>query len=269
MRVTRVFKRLLGLRGERVVGVELVEAPKPRLVVEVALPVRRRLVCGRCGQLCGSVYDHRRQAWRDLDAVTTSVWITCRIARVACPDCGVVAEAVSWARPQARFTRRFEDTCAWLLQQASRRAVAALLGVDWETVGRITSRVVNEQRHRYGDGLDGLRRIGIDEVAYRRGYRYLTVVCCHDTGRVVWVAPGRHRATIERFFGELGPQRSAALEAVSLDLSQSYQQAVRRHAPNAAVCADPFHVAKKALFALDRLRSRHWQRLRRDDPLTA
>ncbi len=56
------------------------------------------------------------------------------------------------------------------------------------------------------DPLDNLARIGIDETSYRRGHRYLTVVVCHDTGRLVWAGVGRSRASIEAFLNELGPE---------------------------------------------------------------
>jgi transposase len=136
---------------------------------------------------------------------------------------------------------------------------------DWETVGRIAGRVVNEQRQG-GDGLDGLRRIGVDEVSWKRGHHYLTVVCCHDHGRVVWAGAGEPGAALERFFAELGAERAARLEAISLDLAPRYHAVVQRWCPQAAICADPFHLVAQAQFALDRLRAREWQRLRAEDP---
>lgn len=188
-----------------------------------------------------------------------------RVARVSCPRCGVRPERLAFARPGSRFTRAFEDTAAWLSRSAPRSVVAALLRLDWRTVGRILERVVAEQRAG-ADGLDGLRRIGIDEVSYRRGHRYLTVVADHDSGRVVWCAPGERQAGAAAFFRALGSERCARLEAISLDLAPGYRAAARRFAPQAAVCADPFHLVAQAGFALDRLRAREWQRLRRQDP---
>ena len=136
--------------------------------------------------------------------------------------------------------------------------------IDWETVGRIAGRIVAEQRTG-SDGLDGLRRIGVDEVSYATGHRYLTVVCCHDSGRVVWAGAGERGAALGRFFDELGPERAARIEAISADLGRTYLAVIGARAPQAAICADPFHVIARAQFALDRLRSAHWQRLRRED----
>jgi transposase len=86
--------------------------------------------------------------------------------RVACPEHGVVVAAVPWARPGARSTRVFEDTCAWLAGHAAFTVVAALLRVSWRTVAGVVTRVVADLAGRT-DQLAGLRRIGIDEIAHR------------------------------------------------------------------------------------------------------
>ena len=155
----------------------------------------------------------------------------------------------------------------WLARAAAKSVVAELLRVDWATVGRMIERVVAEHtRTRDGDGLDGLRRIGIDEVAYRKGHRYLMCVICHDTGRVVWAAPGRSQATAAGFFQQLGVERCKKITAVSVDLHGGWLGVIGHYCPNADVCADPFHVIKLAGDALDELRRAQWQNLRETDP---
>jgi transposase len=269
MRVAELFKRALRLEGVRVLGGEWIEDGRAGHVqITVALRPGRAPRCSGCGRAGGAVYDHRTRRWRHLDLGRTRLMLACRVARLACPTCGVRSQAVPFARAGARFTRAFEDTCAWLARHAPRRVVAELLGVDWETVGRIAGRVVAAGR-RGRDGLDGLRRIGVDEVSWRRGHHYLTVVCCHDSGRVAWVGAGEPGAALGRFFAALGSARAGRLEAISLDLSPRFHAVAARHAPQAALCADPFHLVAKAQFALDRLRAREWQRLRREDPAGA
>src|SRR5438105_926396 len=90
-----------------------------------------------------------------------------------------------------------------------------LLGVEQAraTVGRMIERVVGEALERR-DPLEGLRLVGLDEVSYRKGHRYLTVVVDHERGVVVWCARGRSADTLRQFFQALGPERSRALEAI-------------------------------------------------------
>ena len=76
----------------------------------------------------------------------------------------------------------------------SKTAIVELLRVGWATVGAIVARVVDEARAAV-DPFEGLRRVGIDEIPYKRGHRYLTIVVDHDTGRLVWAAKGHDKAT--------------------------------------------------------------------------
>ena len=110
--------------------------------------------------------------------------------RVRCPDCGVRVEAVPFARPRARHTRDFEDLTAFLAQQMAKTPIAALLRIGWDTVGAIVERVVCD--HLDERRLCGLVQIGVDEVSFRRGQRYLTCVADHRSGAVVWIRPGRN-----------------------------------------------------------------------------
>ena len=141
------------------------------------------------------------------------------------------------------------------------------MATPFERVLRLgRERVVDEALGDAPDTLDGLRRIGVDEVAYRKGHRYLLCVVCHGTGRIVWARPGRSKATLASFFLELGPDRARRLEAVSVDLHGAWPEMIRIAAPKAAICADPFHVVKLAGEALDALRRADWQRPGAEDP---
>jgi transposase len=141
--------------------------------------------CSRCQRRCPG-YDSsaKPRRWRGLDLGSTQVFLPATTYRVSCPEHGVVA-AVPWARPGSRLATAFEDTCAWLVCHAALSVVAMLLRVAWRSVSDIVTRVI-AARAEAGDRLAGLRRIGIDEISYRKGQRYLLVVTDHDTGRLVW-----------------------------------------------------------------------------------
>jgi len=113
---------------------------------------------------------------------------------------------------------------AWLAQRTDKTTITKLLRVSWEAVARIVTIVV-------ADGLDdarfeGLLRIGVDEISYRKGHRYLTVVADHDQeGAVVWAGEGKDAAALRRFYDLLGPERGDRLEAVSLDMGAALYDA--------------------------------------------
>ena len=177
--------------------------------------------------------------------------------RVQCRDHGVTVAEVPWARHGAGHTRDFDDLAAWLAVRTSKSAVTQLLRVAWRTVGSIVTRV-NADVDKAVDRLDGLRRIGIDEISYKRGHRYLIVVVDHDSGRLVWAGPGRNDAALNVFFDELGPERAELLTHVSADMADWIARVVARRAPNALRSADPFHVVAWAIDALDIERRRAW-----------
>jgi len=180
---------------------------------------------------------------------------------VSCPEHGVVVAAVPWARPGSRFTAAFEDTCAWLVCHAALSVVAILLRVAWRSVSDIIARVVAERAGQL-DRLAGLRRIGIDEISYRKGQRYLLVVVDHNSGRLVWAGKNRTKQTLGRFFDDLGADRAAQLTHVSADGAEWIHDVVTLRAPKALVCLDAFHVVAWATEALDNVRRQMVNRLR-------
>jgi transposase len=188
---------------------------------------------------------------------------------VRCPEHSVVVEHVPWAAHGSGFTLAFEEQVAWLAVECSKTAVAALMRIAWRTVGRILERVADrllKQRHQ----LAGLRRLGIDEISFRKGQRYLTVVVDHDSGRLVWAAEGRDEETLNRFFQALGRRRCRQITHVSADGASWVSKAVRAHCPHAVIGLDPFHVVAWATKALDEVRREVWNDARhRGDHLHA
>lgn len=245
MRVRTAFNRILRLPRASVTAVVI--DGNGDVVVDIRFK-SKKLECP-CGYRTRAVYDRSRRRWRHLDVSGRRLWLRGEIRRLVCPNCGVRTETVPWARPGARQTRQFEDLVAWLAQRSDKTTVSRLLRCAWETVDRIVERVVDE--HLADDRFNGLAHIGVDEIAYRRGHHYLTVVACHDTGRVVWVAKGRTKAALAEFFDTLGPDRCAQITAVSMDMTSIYREATIEAVPDAVICLDPFHAMKWVNEALD------------------
>ena len=249
MRVNTVFNRVLALEGTQVESVDATGT-------EVLVMVRPRAKLHRCpcGWVTAARYDVSRRRWRHLDVAGRQLWLVAEIARIDCHACERVrTEDVPWARPGARCSRDVEDQIAWLAQRMDKSAIADLMRCAWRTVDSIVKRVVAEHLSADGDldRLNGLTRIGVDEISYKRGHKYLTVVADHDTGRVVWAAEGRSIAVFTEFFTALGPTRCAKITAITMDMSPTYRGVAASWLPNARLCFDPFHIIKYANEALD------------------
>jgi transposase len=260
VRNARVWARLLGLQKTVVERVEVGEQGTVVAAVRPARGERRR--CGVCHQRCPG-YDQGtgRRRWRTLDLGTTRAYVEADAPRVRCREHGVVVAAVPWARHGAGHTVGFDQTVAWLATMCAKSAVTELMRVAWRTVGAVVARVWADTEQRV-DLLDGLRRIGVDEISYRKGHKYLTVVVDHDTGRLVWAAPGADKAALAAFFTQLGPERCARITHISSDAAGWIREAVTEHCPQAVRCADPFHVVAWATEALDEQRRTAWNQAR-------
>ncbi len=258
MRATTLLGKIFGLKQTRIQGVTI---DAQGLVVDVA-PTTRLPYCSSCGRRVRSVHDrYEDRRWRHLDLAALRVWLRYAIRRVDCPRCGVVVELVPWAENQSWFTYEFEEQVAYLAQGSDKTTLSALMRVSWRTVGANIERVL--PRHQKTDLLDGLTHIGVDELSYRRHHEYVTVIVDHVKGGVVWAQPGKNAQTLNAFFEELGPERCAQLEAVTLDMSAAYLKAVTEASPQARVIFDRFHVQRLAHDALDQVRR---EEIREADP---
>jgi transposase len=141
------------------------------------------------------------------------VWLEADIHRVDCRTCRRVrTEQVPWARPNARHTSDFENVVAWLAQRMDKTSIGRLLRCSWEAVDAIVARVVVD--HIDDSRLNHLYRIGVDEISYKRGHRFLTIVADHDTGNVVWVGKQASRSCSH------GRAATAAEQSVGAAISQ-------------------------------------------------
>jgi transposase len=260
VRVTTAFNRMLAIEGATVRSVTFASEG-----IVVGLRRRaRRLTCPACGWSTAASYDRSVRRWRHVDAGSSKVWLEAEIRRLACRGCGkVVTEQVEWARHGARHSRDLQDVIAWLARRADKDTVRRLLRISWAAVRNAVTSVVTDQLD--DTRLDNLFRIGVDEIAYRKGHRYLTIVADHDRDdAVVWAgegrdgASGKDAATLGRFYEQLGEQRCKQLQAVTLDLGGAYAKATRQHASQAVQAADPFHVIALANKAIDATRRWAW-----------
>jgi transposase len=199
VRITTVFNKLLLLQGAFVREVKFIfEA----IVVRVARRGRLHR-CPRCHFSTSAGYDHHARRWRHIALGRWRVWIEATVYRLRCPSHGVVTEAVAWAADESRFTLDFEDLVAWLAREMNKTAVTQMVGISWRTVGTIIERVVDRKLDK--GRLDELYLIGLEEISYRKGHKYISIVADHASGDPVWADEGRSQATVGKFFDELAP----------------------------------------------------------------
>ena len=262
MRNAKLWERLLGVERTVIDGVVFDEDDE--VIVASVRPrkgAKRR--CGICAKRCPG-YDQGEgpRRWRTLDLGTVPTYLEAEAPRVSCPEHGVVVAQVPWARHNAGHTYNFDDMVAWLATHCSKSAVEELMRVAWRTVGAIAKRVVADARAAT-DPFANLTRIGIDEISYKKGHKYLIVIVDHDTGNLVWARAGRDMKTLTAFFDLLGEERCNKIRLISADGAEWIANVVKAKCKNATLCMDPFHVVKWCTDALDEVRRDVWNAARK------
>ena len=263
MLAANVWRKLLGV--DRATVIEEIDFDEEAESVVVHVRPRRstKRRCGRCGRRApGYDQGEGRRNWRALDLGTLQCFLQADAPRVNCPEHGPTVAQVPWARHGAGHTYDFDDQVAWLVTHTAKSTVVDLMRVAWRTVGSIITRVVDDGRAAH-DPFDNLTRIGIDEISYKKGHRYLTIVVDHDSGRLVWAAVGRDKVTLNKFFDLVGDERCAQIRLVSADGASWIGDVVAERAKNATLCIDSFHVCQWASKALDEVRRQVWNEARK------
>ena len=195
---------------------------------------------------CGSRKVSKRGAtWRRFLApgfAFKRIVIRLAVPRVECRVCAVVRQVkIGFAEENRRFIRQFERCVLDLSSHMTIQDVAQHCGVSWDVVKNIQKRYL--KRKFSCPRLKGLRRIAIDEIYVGKKRKFLTIVLDLETGAVVFVGEGKGAAALEPFWKRLKSARKR-IEAVAIDMSQAYIQAVTTNLPKAVLVFDHFHVIK-------------------------
>ncbi len=198
--------------------------------------------CSRCGSRNVKKKGTVRRLWITLPIGLRPSLIEWDVQRLRCLSCGALRQVtVPFVDPDRRYTRGFERYVLELCRHMTVQDVAHHLGISWHTVKEIQKRYLQRQFSR--PRLKTLRRIAIDEISIGHGHRYLTVVLDLHSGAVVFVGEGKGADALKPFWKRLKSSR-ARVEAVAMDISRAYINAVSANLPHATIVLDHFHVIK-------------------------
>ena len=213
--------------------------------------------CGRRGKIVRTMAQAR--TWRDVVVCRWAVFFHYYPREIECLTHGRTQELIPWADAYGRVTYRLEFLVLSYSQLMTQKAAYELLHVPRSTFSDILHRTIT--RLRDGHRVRGLKALGIDEVSYRKGHKYVTIVYDLERACVVWVGKGKARETIDRFFNEqLSDYQKQWIEWACCDMSETYIGAINEHCPNAQLVLDRFHIAKALNAALDEVRKEEWRK---------
>lgn len=251
--LTRHYQQILGNTDPWTVNE--VRLDVERLVNEVRLKVKPDAVwaCPQCRSRM-HIKEWRMRRWRHLDSCQFKTILEASVPVVECTEHGAQTVQVPWAEGSSRFTLFFERFAVQVLEACTAARAAELLGISWDEADGIKQRAVRRGLARRQ--IAGLTYVCVDEKAVGRGQDYVTVVTGVVEGKphVLYVGDGRDEAALNGFWEWLGPDACARIKAISMDMSQSYQNSVRRYCPEADIIFDPFHLMKMLNKAVDEVR---------------
>jgi transposase len=234
------------------------------LWVEVKARQRTQAKCSCCYQ-AGPTYDHlKERCFKFIPVWGYKVKLRYRPRRVRCPKDGVKVEKIPWADGKSPVCEPFKIFLAHWAKSLSWKEVAVQFKVSWRNVFESVQYVVDYGlKHRC---LDNVRALGIDEIQYQRGHKYLTLVYQIDAGcrRLLFVGKDRTVKTLLKFFYRFGKERSQQLQAICSDLWKPYLKVVKRKVPECVHILDRFHVMKYLNDAVDQTRRAETAQLRHD-----
>ena len=236
------------------------------VAIEFDVQARRnsKPVCSGCGRKRPGYdrLDARRFEYVPLWAI--AVFLVYALRRVNCPECGVVVERVPWASGKNQQTHSYRLFLATWAKRMSWQEVATVFGTSWDSVFRAVRWVV-----RWGiahQDLTNIVSIGIDEIQYRRGHKYLTLVYQLDEGakRLLYVERDRTEASLNGFFDLLTVSTISGIQLACTDMLPAYLKVLKERASQALNILDRFHIMKKFGDALDKIRAEEARQLKKD-----
>jgi transposase len=213
--------------------------------------------CPICGRRCSSIEDTYTRRIRDLDLGPKQCFLVFDERKIRC-RCGYRGvEYLDFVDRYSSFTKRFEAFVSVLCEKMTITDAASVAEIDWKAAKRIDMKYLS----RLVTGLEDLNpeKLGIDEIAYEKGHRYLTVVRDLDIGRVVWVGETRRKEALDAFFAELGLEKCAGIQVCVIDMWDPYVASIHENT-NAEIVYDLFHVAQKITDAVDIVRRQEFEK---------
>jgi transposase len=206
-------------------------------------------------------YDRRIRRVRDLPSGPHRIYLEIEVRRVDCRRCRAVKrERLDFLGDNPFHTKRFAYYVGRRCRSTTIKDLAKELNLHWHTAKELDKQYMRAQIARAG--TPGPRRIGIDEISIRKRHTYRIVVSDLDRGRVIWFGgEDRSEASMAQFYAWLGEKKSKRIQLALMDMWKPFRNATQKHAPQAAILFDKFHVMRHLGEALDKVRKAEYARL--------
>jgi transposase len=237
---------------------------RPEIEIEVVRRKGSKAICSCCNKKRPGYDTLPSRRFEHIPIWGILVFFIYAPQRVDCPRCGVKVEALPWGNGKRYLTNQYARFLAHWAKRLSWKEAAEAFHTSWHNVF-ISFQLAVEWGRKHMN-LGNIHSIGIDEVLWHRGKKFITVVYQIDTHckRLLWLGVGRTKKTVRDFFGWLGVEKTADLKYVCSDLLQSYLKVVKEKAPDVIHVLDRFHTVAMIHKAIEKVRAGEARKLKAD-----
>jgi transposase len=221
-------------------------------------------VCSGCGKAAPGYHHLPERRFEFIPFWGFLIFLLYRRRRVNCRGCGVVAEELPWSDGKHQSTKAHMLFLARWARRLSWQETAEAFHTSWDRVcDAVEYVVVWGLEHRT---LESIGAIGVDEIQYAKGHKYLTLVYQIDQGitRLLWVGRERTIESFQGFFTLIGDPLAAQIQFVCSDMWQPYLDVIREKCSQALHILDRFHIVAKMNKALDEVRAEETRKMARE-----
>ena len=224
---------------------------------------RYKPACYKCKSSAVTIHAYKQRTIRDLKVFDVRTYITATYRIIVCPRCGYSVEDSTLLQPYGRVTKRLAAHIIDLCRVMTITDVAAYLGLDWKTIKNIHKKYLKEKFA--SEPPPTPKVVIVDEIAVRKGHRYLTIVADWESGRVLWVGKDRTYETLKGFFDSLSDEHINSIEAIAIDMWDPYIKAIKTYCPQAHIVFDQFHMVSAYGKVINKVRNIEYHKASQED----
>lgn len=254
MATQELFTVALGLQNPWYVSHFNFDASEKRLDLHIDFVKGSHFLCPECGQSNCPVHDTRQRTWRHLDFFQHQAFLSARVPRISCSNCGIKQVPVPWAREGSGFTQAFEIFVLHLSRSMAVKPLAEFIGIHPNSIWIIIGHYV-QKAHDDMDYSD-VDHVGVDECSKEKGHNYFTVFGDLSKSRIIFIADERESSSIGQFHNFLSDRDipPCQIQEFCCDMWPAYIKGIESNFPEAAITFDRFHLMKKMNDAVNSVR---------------
>lgn len=254
MRDTELFQMALGLIPPWQVESCEFDPERKRIDIMINFLYGGTFVCPECGKEELKAFDTELKSWRHLNFFQHEAYLTGRVPRVKCSQCGIRVVDVPWSRSGSGFTLLFEAMIMTLAKAMPVKTIGSFVNEHDTRLWRIVHHYVDKGRSRAD--YSQVKNVGFDETSSKRGHNYVSLFVDLKSPRVLFATEGKDSSTVERFKQDLIEHSGCAenIGQMCCDMSPAFIKGVREQFPDAKLTFDKFHIMKIINEAIDEVR---------------